>query len=56
MWAVIDIGSNTIRLVIYTIDNGHPRPMLNKKYAVGLAAYIDKANCIKQEGINILLT
>ena len=54
MWAVIDIGSNTIRLVIYTIDNGHPRPMLNKKYAVGLAAYIDKANCIKQEGINIL--
>ncbi len=55
MWAVIDIGSNTIRLVIYSVDQGQPRPMLNKKYAVGLAGYFDKANRIKQEGINILL-
>ena len=30
MWAVIDIGSNTIRLVIYSMENGRLNPMLNK--------------------------
>ena len=55
MWAVIDIGSNTIRLVIYTLEDGKPRSMLNKKYAAGLAGYIDQSNCISQQGINILL-
>ncbi len=55
MWAVIDIGSNTIRLVIYTLEEGHPHSMLNKKYAVGLAGYLDENNQIQQEGINVLL-
>ena len=44
MLAVIDIGSNTIRLVIYSNDGESPESMLNKKYAVGLAGYVDKSN------------
>ena len=55
MWAVIDIGSNTIRLVIYTLENGRPHSMLNKKYPAGLAGYIDQANRITPEGIQVLL-
>ena len=55
MWAVIDIGSNTIRLVIYLMEEDRPRPMLNKKYAVGLAGYIDETNSIQPEGIQVLL-
>ena len=55
MWAIIDIGSNTIRLVIYVIEQGQPRPMLNKKYAVGLAGYVDQTNRIQDEGVQVLL-
>ena len=55
MWAVIDIGSNTIRLVIYVVDKGRPRPILNKKYAVGLAGYVDKSNRISEKGVRALL-
>ncbi len=55
MWAVIDIGSNTIRLVIYALESGQPRPMLNKKYAAGLAGYVDGSNRISPEGIEVLL-
>lgn len=55
MWAVIDIGSNTIRLVIYSMEQGRPRAMLNKKYAVGLAGYVDEENRIQPEGVQVLL-
>lgn len=55
MWAVIDIGSNTIRLVLYSLENGKPHPMLNKKYPAGLAGYIDAANNIRPKGIQSLL-
>ncbi len=55
MWAVIDIGSNTIRLVIYSVQDNKPHPMLNKKYAVGLAGYVDKTNRIQPDGIQVLL-
>lgn len=55
MWVVIDIGSNTIRLVIYSVKEGRPHSMLNKKYAVGLAGYIDECNQIGQEGIQVLM-
>ena len=55
MWAVIDIGSNTIRLVIYLVEDGRPRAMLNKKYPVGLAGYIDETNRIQPEGVQVLL-
>lgn len=55
MWAVIDIGSNTIRLVLYSLEDGRIRPMLNKKYPAGLAGYVDPANNIRPKGVQALL-
>ncbi len=55
MWAVIDIGSNTIRLAIYSSAQGQPKAMLNKKYAVGLAGYVDESGRVRPEGIQVLL-
>ena len=54
MYAVIDIGSNTIRLVIYSMENGSPCPMLNKKYSAGLAGYVNENNEIGEEGVAVL--
>ena len=51
MYAVIDIGSNTIRLVIYKIENGKIISLLNKKYSAGLAGYIDENNKMTDAGI-----
>lgn len=51
MYGVIDIGSNTIRLMIYTIEDNQIKPLLNKKAAVGLAGYISKHNRLKKDGI-----
>ena len=56
LYCVIDIGSNTVRLVIYRIEGGSIRPILNKKYTVGLAGYVDAANCLTTEGIDRLVT
>lgn len=42
MYCVIGIGSNAIRLVVYRVENNTIKPMLNKKYSVGLAGYINK--------------
>ena len=33
MYCVIDIGSNTIRLVIYRVEDNAIKPMLNNKVA-----------------------
>lgn len=51
MYGVIDIGSNTIRMVIYKVENGQLKPMINKKAAVGLAGYVSKDNNLKKSGI-----
>ena len=56
MWAIIDIGSNTVRLVVYTLENGKINPMLNKKYSAALAGYVDGNGMIKDEGIQKLLS
>lgn len=53
MYGVIDIGSNTIRLVIYKVDESKIVAMLNKKVAVGLVGYIDKNNCMKKKGMHV---
>ena len=36
MYGVIDIGSNTIRLNIYKVEDGMPSVLLSKKDATGL--------------------
>ncbi len=51
LYAVIDIGSNTIRLVIYKIEDGRIRALLNKKSPAGLAGYVSKENILKKSGI-----
>jgi len=51
MQGVIDIGSNTMRLVIYKIENGNIKQMLNKKRAAGLVGYINKQGCLNANGI-----
>lgn len=55
MYCVIDIGSNTIRLVICRVENGVIRPILSNKYTAGLAGYVDKKNCLSKEGIEKLI-
>lgn len=51
MYGVIDIGSNTIRLVIYAAENGSLRRVLTKKSSAGLAACVDEKNSLTEEGI-----
>jgi len=47
---IIDIGSSTIRLAIYKVDNGALELLIKKKHTVGLAAYIQD-NVMLPEGI-----
>ncbi|WP_196604882.1 Ppx/GppA phosphatase family protein [Pectinatus haikarae] len=51
MYAVIDIGSNTIRLVIYKIENGSYTVLLNKKEMAALASYVND-NMMSAAGID----
>lgn len=51
MYGIIDVGSNTVRLTIYKIENGKAILLLNKKKAVGLASYVQN-NQMLPEGIN----
>ena len=36
--AIIDIGSNTVRMAIYDIEEKHVEMIMKKKHLVGLAA------------------
>ncbi len=55
MYFVIDIGSNTIRAVVFSVEKDDIRPVLNKKYSAGLAGYIDKDDRLNEEGIALCL-
>lgn len=50
MYAVIDIGSNTIRLSLYHVRNGSIALLANKKVTAGLAGYIQDGR-MSPEGI-----
>ena len=52
MQAIIDMGSNTIRLSIYQMNKGLPDLVLSKKKTVGLSSYINDANQMSLEGIH----
>jgi len=54
MYGIIDIGSNTIRLVLYDIRDGKIQPMLNKKFTAGLAGYVKKGR-MTDEGVEVLI-
>lgn len=49
--AIIDIGSNTIRMAIYEIRQDSIKLLIKKKHTVGLAAYIHD-HLMMQEGID----
>lgn len=40
MYAIVDVGSNTVRLNIYKMEYGQPVPVLSRKESVGLASYV----------------
>lgn len=51
MYLVIDIGSNTIRVVVFRLREGTLIPVLNKKYSAGLAGYVAKDGAMSREGV-----
>ena len=51
--AIIDIGSNTVRMAIYQIDSGRIEMLMKKKHMVGLAAYLKNGE-MQQQGIDKL--
>ena len=50
-YGVIDIGSNTIRLVIYKWEEPELTALLNKKESAGLANYVDRDGGLSEAGI-----
>jgi exopolyphosphatase/guanosine-5'-triphosphate,3'-diphosphate pyrophosphatase len=51
MYAVIDIGSNTIRLSVYDIHDREIKPMFNRKKMSALISYVDENGCMTDQGI-----
>ena len=53
--AIIDIGSNTVRLVIYKYDEqGTLHELANMKKVARLRSYIDEDGIMNEEGVNVL--
>ena len=40
LYAMIDVGSNTIRMAVYDIDGDRVEMIMKKKHTVGLASYV----------------
>jgi exopolyphosphatase / guanosine-5'-triphosphate,3'-diphosphate pyrophosphatase len=54
MVAIIDIGSNTIRLSVYDISSGGDiRQTYRQKSVAGLAGHVDKRNFLTEEGVRV---
>ncbi len=55
MYGIIDIGSNTIRLVLYHVENSEHgyriSQIMNKKYTASLAGYVTKKGKMSDAGI-----
>ncbi|HHV41759.1 MAG TPA: hypothetical protein GXX72_02780 [Clostridiaceae bacterium] len=52
-YAVIDVGSNSVRTSVYDVNDNGFKPLFSKKVQVGLTAYI-KSRQLSQEGISRL--
>ena len=50
LYAMIDVGSNTIRMAIYEIDGDRVEMIMKRKNTVGLASYV-KDGYMRREGI-----
>jgi len=54
MVAIIDIGSNTVRLSVYDISStGDVRQTYRQKSVAGLAGHVDKRNFLTDEGVRV---
>lgn len=51
MYAIIDVGSNTVRMNIYKLVSGHISLVMSKKESVGLASYVRNGQ-MTAEGID----
>lgn len=51
LYAIIDIGSSSIRLAVYHLEKNSMDLLLKKKHAIGLAGFIDN-DCMTQAGID----
>ncbi|HVV34053.1 MAG TPA: Ppx/GppA family phosphatase [Vitreimonas sp.] len=49
--AVIDVGSNSVRLVVYRIDGRAMTPVLNEKVMAGLGRDLPKTGALAKEGV-----
>lgn len=54
-YAVIDLGSNTIRLVVYEETNAEFHALFTQKFTAGLAAYLQDG-MMTSEGIRLICT
>ena len=54
-YAVIDLGSNTIRLVVYEESNAEFHALFTQKFTAGLAAYLQDG-MMTPEGIRLICT
>ncbi len=50
IYAVVDVGSNSIRMSVYQCTEGSISPMIDKKETVGLAGYIENG-VLTEEGM-----
>lgn len=53
---VVDIGSNTVRLVVYDIASHLPVPMFNEKAACRLGAGLPDTGCLNPDGVEQAIT
>lgn len=51
LYAIMDIGSSSIRLAVYHLEKDSMDLLLKKKHAIGLAGFIDNG-CMTQAGID----
>ena len=51
MYGVIDIGSNTIRLTVYQVKDGHIQTVFHEKSTAGLAGYVTEKGKLSRTGI-----
>ncbi|MDB2390518.1 hypothetical protein N9X12_04805 [Alphaproteobacteria bacterium] len=54
--AVIDIGSNSLRLVVYANNGRYPFPLFNERSNCRLGANLDKTGLLNEERIDVAVT
>ena len=56
MYSVIDIGSNTIRLTVYQVEEGQIQTVFHEKSTAGLAGYVTEKGKLSRAGIERAIT